>query len=237
MSGETSLGGGARRFPETTWSLVARLGPDGDGRSALEALIARYWKPVYCYVRVAWGKSNADAKDLTQAFFSWIFEDLPLTAFDPDRGSFRAFLKTLLRRFVGHRERALQRLKRGGGIRHVPLPETDLPDPRGHDPETVFDRAWISQVVERALEQLTETCERKERPVAREIYERFEFAPEGERPQYQQLASELSLPASEVKNHLFWAREQVRGAIRAELRETTADNEGLEAEWRVLFGS
>ena len=237
MSGETSLGGGLRRFPETTWSLVARLGAREEGRTALETLIARYWKPVYCYVRAAWGKSNEEAKDLTQAFFMWLFEDQPLASFDPDRGSFRAFLKTLLRRFVGHRERAMRRLKRGGGIRHVPLPDAELPELQGSDPESVFDRAWISQVVDRALEQLTETCERKERQVARVIYERFEFAPEGERPQYKQLASELSLPANEVKNHLFWAREQVRGAIRAELRETTADSKGLEAEWHVLFGT
>ncbi len=143
----------------------------------------------------------------------------------------------MLRRFVGHRERALRRLKRGGGVRHLPLEAAILPEPAGGNPEQVFDGAWINGIIERALERLEQLSREKGRPVARLIYERYELAGEGERPGYRQLASELGLSWSEVKTHLFWAREQVRNAIRAELRETTADERGLEEEWRVLFGA
>jgi DNA-directed RNA polymerase specialized sigma24 family protein len=41
---------------------------------AYESLILAYWKPVYKTVRLKWNKSNEDAKDLTQAFFTRAME-------------------------------------------------------------------------------------------------------------------------------------------------------------------
>src|SRR6185436_15636171 len=75
----------------------------------------RYWKPVYAYVRAAWAKNNESAKDLTQAFFLSLLEDERLKEFDASRGNFRGYVKMLLRSFVGHQDRALAALKRGGG--------------------------------------------------------------------------------------------------------------------------
>src|SRR5688572_22453356 len=105
-STDTSLGGADARFPET----ASQVGTDP------EALARAYWKPVYAYVRLAWAKSNEDAKDLTQAFFLWLLEERALDGYDPARGGFRPFLKVLLRRFVGHQDRALGALRRGGSV-------------------------------------------------------------------------------------------------------------------------
>lgn len=69
MVADTSLGGGNRQFPQTTWGLVARLRETTQHRAALEDLCRRYWKPVYSWIRAAWSKPAEDAKDLTQAFF------------------------------------------------------------------------------------------------------------------------------------------------------------------------
>src|SRR4029077_20163367 len=111
-----------------------------DYARSLDTLCARYWKPVYSYIRIAWAKSNEDAKDLTQAFFAWLLQEDALRRYEAGRGGFRAYLKVLLRRFVGHAERDLQRLKRGGGARVFSL-EGDAPklpelqgDPAGVDP-------------------------------------------------------------------------------------------------------
>jgi len=38
--------------------------------SALEALCAAYWKPVYKYVRLRWNRTPDAAQDLTQDFSS-----------------------------------------------------------------------------------------------------------------------------------------------------------------------
>src|SRR5262245_8668511 len=119
---DTKLGGAERAFPRTTWGLVSRLDPAAaDHKAGMETLCARYWKPAYRYIRAAWSKSNEDAKDLTQAFFAWILEKEPLRKFDRDQGSFRNFLKVLLKRFLTNADDAVRRLKRGGGVRIVPI--------------------------------------------------------------------------------------------------------------------
>lgn len=57
-------------FPTTRWTdvFLARSGDDSRQRAALEHLLARYWKPVYCYLRCK-GYDTEAAKDLTQGFF------------------------------------------------------------------------------------------------------------------------------------------------------------------------
>jgi len=229
---DTSLGGAQRAFPETTWSMIARLAETGRGGEALEQVCRRYWKPVYYYVRTAWGKSNDESKDLAQAFFLWLMEADPLRSYVRERGGFRAFLRVLLRRFVGHQEVAVKRLKRGGGVRIVPLePELSLSDPKGTDPESEFDRAWVSEVVEQAIERVRKKTE----PTAFCVYEGYDLA-SAERPTYTQLAADLHIDEKAVKKHLFQVREAVRSEIRAELRELTGDDSEREEEWKSLFG-
>ena len=77
-SSETSLGGTAQGFPNTLWEEIsqARASDAGDRRAGLEELCRRYWKPIYRYVRIAFAKSNEDAKDLTQAFLLWLMSEL-----------------------------------------------------------------------------------------------------------------------------------------------------------------
>src|SRR5579863_5456306 len=104
--GDTSLGGDQRGFPETLSELLVGIRhPSPDvRRAALEQLCRNYWKPIYGYIRVGWAKSNEDAKDLTQAFLSWLSEGGRLERYDPGRASFKTFLKSLLRHFLQHAE-------------------------------------------------------------------------------------------------------------------------------------
>src|SRR5436853_7711854 len=115
---DTTLGGAGTRLPETVLDLVSRAADQSPQtrRQALEELCARYWKPVYYFIRTRWAKSNEDAKDLTQAFFLFLLEGNALREYAPARASFRTFLKLLLKRFLQDEEKASQRKKRGGGI-------------------------------------------------------------------------------------------------------------------------
>ena len=69
---DTDIGGPDWRFPVTRRSVVlATASPDPAVRSqAFTAIIEAYWKPVYKYIRLRWGKDNEEAKDLTQEFFA-----------------------------------------------------------------------------------------------------------------------------------------------------------------------
>src|SRR5258708_32972394 len=126
MISDTSLGGPLKGFPETRMTLVTGLhSADSKERAAaFEAICASYWKPIYSYARIAWAKGNEEAKDLTQAFLLWLLEGEALDRFESERGSFRRYLKVLLRSFVGHQAAALGRLKRGGGA-VIPSPDRE----------------------------------------------------------------------------------------------------------------
>lgn len=230
---DTSLGGGRGEFPATTWGMISRVrDAKADG---LETLCRRYWKPVYRYARVAWSKSNEDAKDLAQAFFAWLLEGDALRRYEPERGGFRPYLKTLLRRFVAHQEQALGRLKRGGGVTiagaadELPIAE------RAEEPETVFDRAWKTTVVNESVARVKKRMLDAGRETPVKAFEGYDLA--DEKPTYEELGGRLGIKAGDVRNHLFAFREELRKEIRAELAETTASEEELEEEWNVLFGT
>jgi RNA polymerase sigma-70 factor (ECF subfamily) len=244
MNHDTSLGEVGGRFPETAQDLLAGLRePDGPQyRAALSMLCRRYWKPVYTYVRIAWAKSNEDAKDLTQAYFLWLIEGNPLGKFDPTRGTFRGYLRGTLRSFVGHQERALGALKRGGGAHllslegSVPSLEEVVPEARTADPEKTFEQVWIVDLVQRTVDRLRERYRSRGKEAAFRVYEDYVLSQDHPRPTYQELALRYGLKEREVESSLESLRMEVRREIRAELAELVPDKERLEEEWNGLFG-
>ena len=241
-SGDTTLGGGEKSFPETTLGFAGGLrNPEtADYTRSLETLCSRYWKPVYSYIRIAWAKSNEDAKDVTQAFFAWLLEEDALRKYDPARGGFRAYLKVLLRRFVGHAERDLHRLKRGGGARVFSLdgdapvlPEAERGDA---DPEKVFERVWLEDLVQQSIGRVRERFIRSGREERFRAYESFALGAEGARPSYAELAARHHLTVGEVEKALFLVREEIRQEMRAALARSAGSDRELEDEWKRLVG-
>jgi RNA polymerase sigma factor (sigma-70 family) len=103
-------------FPQTRHSMVADLRSDRADvrRSAYDALVAAYWKPVFKYVRLKWHAAPEEAADLTQGFFLRAFEKAFFATFDPAKARFRTYLRTCLDGFVANERKAERRLKRGG---------------------------------------------------------------------------------------------------------------------------
>jgi RNA polymerase sigma-70 factor (ECF subfamily) len=241
---ETNLGGPTEGFPATTQGILEGLkASDGAGyRASFEEICRRYWKPVYAYVRAAWAKSNESAKDLTQAFFLLLLEENHLKAFDPSRGNFRGYLKVILRSFVGHHERALAALKRGGGavilsLNHeAPGLEQHLAGTRDLDPDALFERVWKTELVGRSVEALKANCERRGLALSFRIFESYDLVPDAGRPTYQALAKTFQLGEGEIKNHLYRMREELRRELRSELAQSGLRDRDLEDEWNRLFG-
>jgi RNA polymerase sigma-70 factor (ECF subfamily) len=207
----------------------------------VEQLAQRYWKPVYAYVRAQWAKSNDDAKDLTQAFFLLLLEDDALGQFKPELGSFRRYLKVLLQRFIGHQERALARLKRGGGVRILSLDTEDqalrdvVPDARTAEPDKAFERAWTVEVLKQATERTRAHFHSANQDVAFRLYEEYVLGPATGRPTYAELARKYDLKEREVETLLTRVRQKMREEILQELAELTADDQHLQEEWDALF--
>jgi len=236
---DTSLGGADRRFPETTGGFLRDLRAGGEARrAAFETMCRRYWKPIYTFVRIARTRSNEDAKDLTQAFLLWLFEGDALQRYMEERGRFRTYLKVVLARFLKDHVEAMRALKRGGGVRLLPLDEIAsadevIADPRSPDPEHAFDRAWAIAVAQAAVERV------RGRTSAQHfrVYELYDLRPVAEKPTYADVAAAVGISESDVRNHLHSVRQEIAAEIRSELARTVDDPRELEEEWNALFGS
>jgi RNA polymerase sigma factor (sigma-70 family) len=233
-------------FPVTRHSIVAAIRSDQAEvrRSAFDALVGAYWKPVFKYVRLKWHASPEDAADLTQAFFLRAFEKDFFAAFDPKRAKFRTFLRTCLDAFVANARKADGRLKRGGAVTLVSIDvgqaERELVAQGPNlveDFDAYFHREWLRSLFAAAAARLREACAERGRPARFAVFEQYDLAGDDrERPTYGELAQRLGLSAADVTNELAAARREFRRFVLEALREQCATDEEFEAESRALAG-
>lgn len=245
MADDTAIGGASAKFPATRWSAIvaARSADPAERARALETIVAAYWKPVYKYIRARWGKSNEDAKDLTQEFFARLLERDFLGSFDPSKARLRTFLRTCVDRLVINQDKAARRLKRGGDAillsldfetAEGELARMEPPAPGSLD--EFFEKEWIRSLFSLALEALRVECEARGKMMALRIFERYDIDDSSERPSYADLAREFCLAVTDVTNYLAFARREFRRLTLQKLREMTASEEEFRREARALLG-
>jgi RNA polymerase sigma-70 factor (ECF subfamily) len=244
--GLTTAGGLDRDFPSTSWSVILGLDPSASREireKALETLCRRYWKPVYYYLRRAWRKStNEDAKDLTQEYFTWLLEGVTLERYRPDRGSFRGYLKMTLQGFASDQHDAQRAKKRGGDRKRLSLDQAGVPpqdrvlDDVQADPELLFNRAWVSEILKLASERTRAWFESVGRMDQFRAFEAYELNPAHSGVTYAEVASLLGKTESDIRNYLHAVKERFAQEIRAEIRNTV-DPRDVEDEFKALFGT
>lgn len=225
-------------FATTRWSLIldARLGPEV-AQDALEQICRAYRGPVLSYVRRA-GYSPADAEDLTQDFFTGFLERSWHAKADPERGRFRSYLLTALRRFLlDARDRALA-LKRGGGQIQVDFDDNfqHVAAASSESPEQAFTRHWMNTVLERALHRLRgEALAAGKGPQFDRLVGFMAESPDSNT--YHSLGLELGLRPNTIAVSVHRLRQRLRALVREELLQTVADPVALDAELRELRNS
>ena len=235
------------RFPATRYSLVNAVRsaePEVRAR-ALETLLAAYWRPVYKYLRIKWNASPEDAEDLTQEFFATALERDVLTRYDAAQARFRTYLRVCLDGFASNQRKAAARLKRGGAFRHLSLDfesaegelrRRDVPDEA--DTEQFFRREWVRALFADAVEALRQQCDQAGKGVHFALFERYDLdgAADARELTYARLAQEFGLPATQVTNHLAFARREFRKLVLERLRALSGSDEEFRAEARELLG-
>lgn len=230
----TTHGGGA--FPETHWSVICNLGGTAaERKSGLETFALRYWRPICLYLRQALRVDREASKDLTQSFFSWLVTAPVLERYQPERGSFRSYLKGVLRNYVRNQLTKEQAKKRGGDRAFEQLDFAGLPDPAAVDPGRAFDLAWTQELIGRASKRLRLQllAEGKQEQLA--AYEAYELSAPGTKPTYASVAEQLGVTPRAVRHFLSKTRERLRSEIRADLLDTVLSSEQLDDEWQALF--
>ncbi len=235
---DTTMGGAGMAFPSTSLSLVLHAGAD-PARRHFEKISRTYWKPIYYFIRRAWSKSDADAKDLTQSFLVHVLEADLLGRFDVNRGNFRAYLKHCLRSFLAVDSRDAGRLKRGGGAALVSLEGAsglELPASTG-TPEEDFDVDWTREVVERALADTEAALGSAGKKTWFEAFRRYALDADPEHPpSYRDVASALGISEGDVRNHLRHVRQELRRRVVSAIAEYVVDPADVAAEVSRILG-
>jgi RNA polymerase sigma factor (sigma-70 family) len=240
---DTAIGGAMHRFPSTRRSLLKTSDSLGTlGRDALSSLIAVYWKPSYKYVRIKWHRSNENAKDLVQGFFTTLIERDILASFDPAKARFRTYLQMCLDRFVMKQDEFAHRLKRVGDqcfMIDFDEAEWELAALNGEmmadSAEEIFLREWQREIFALALRDLEAFCCKTGKILQYRILEEYDLA-QDKRPSYAEIAAQNNLTVSTVTNYLAWSRRELRRFVEQRISSVTPNHLERRDESRLLWG-
>jgi RNA polymerase sigma-70 factor (ECF subfamily) len=226
-----------RDFPETRWSQLLQMrDPAQPGYAErLEELVRRYWTPAYHYLRAIRPGSAQDAEDRVQQFFAMLLARGSLDQVSPERGSFRGFLKTALRRWAVSADRhdAARNPKDGAKLFRFDEAEAlwKTVEDRKLGPDDAFDREWARSL-------LTESMSRLEKELGKGLpYTLFrEYCVDDVEPvSYAELAKKHGVSEDDVRNGLRAVRQRGRDILREMLRDTLLPGEDVEQELRLLL--
>lgn len=206
---------------------------------ALAQLCGTYWYPVYAFVRRT-GHSPDESQDLTQEFFARFLEKRPFALANPEKGRFRSFLLTCVKRFLADQADRQQALKRGGD---QPVVSFDLEDAEqryseqaDHDntPERLFERGWALTLIGRVNENVRTALEREGRAGSFNHLQQFLSAEEDHLP-YSDLALQLGTTEGALKVAVHRLRRRYREMFRSEISHLVADAAQVDDEVRYLL--
>jgi RNA polymerase sigma factor (sigma-70 family) len=234
---------GAPVFVTTHWSIVrSARGPDTpEARQALEALCRTYWYPLYAYARRA-GQSPADAEDLTQGFFARLLEKDYLKAAAREKGKFRTFLLTALKRFMANEWDRQHAAKRGGFAAIVSIDQEEAEsrftaEPADRvAPDVLFDRQWALTLLQRTMATLQQEYVASGRSRLFEHLQQCLVRDEAALP-YAEIATRLNLTEAAVKMAVHRLRLRYREILQAEIGQTVSSADEIEDEIRHLFSA
>jgi RNA polymerase sigma factor (sigma-70 family) len=250
MENDTNIEGKDNKIPLTRTSAIQAIqsGDSATRKRAFDLLMAAYWKPVYKYIRIKWNKSNEDAKDLTQGFFTKVREKDFFGSFDPARVRFRTFLRVCLDGYIRNEMKSDGQRKRGGEFDKLSLDfsqaenellqsspvETQSPD----GIEKYFDSEWTKSLLALSIDALREHCEKEGKSIHFQLLKLYDLEPleTDEELSYDRLAKQFNISVTDVASYLAHARKEFRKIVLINLRELTATDEEFQQEVLQLLG-
>jgi DNA-directed RNA polymerase specialized sigma24 family protein len=240
----TDMGGTGQAFLTTHWSVIKAAGPGDEDkdRALIGLLLNQYWRPVYCYLRRK-GFPNEQAKDLTQGFFHEVVLQRHLVQkADPAKGRFRSFLLIALNRYlndVRDAQAARKRIPREKLVSLDIIEPAELPLAAPESaPEDCFNTAWISLLLERALEQVEAQCHRDGKTVHWNVFRDRVLQPimnRAEPPSMNEICIRYGIDSeAAVSNVIVTVKRRLQRAMREELRRSVTSEEFVDGEMEEL---
>jgi RNA polymerase sigma-70 factor (ECF subfamily) len=240
QTGDSDAVGPRPLFLTTRWSIVlnAKNKASPGSREALESLCQTYWYPIYAFVRSA--GPPPDAQDLTQEFFVRLLTRDFLRLVAPEKGRFRTFLRTALKRFLANEWDRTHAQKRGGGAIHVSF-DTDLAEERlGREqagmlaPDRSYDRRWALTLLDEAMIRLeTEHNSAGKTGLWRQL-KPYLTAERGS-IDYREIAVALGIAEGAARVAVHRCRKRFREVFRQTIADTVSTPEEVESELRLVL--
>jgi len=176
----------------------------------------------------------------TQGFFAQLLERRSLDAVRKEKGRLRSYLLGALKYFLADEQRRAMAIKRGSGLRPIPLEElraAERIDMEPSDPmtaETIYERRWALTLLERVLSRL------KDEYLAADNAALFDSLKEllpdepGSTSQAE-IAARLDMTENAVRQAFYRFRQRYQSILREEIAHTVATPADIEDELRHLI--
>lgn len=226
-------------FATTRWTVVLNIADQDSStaQEALEQLFITYWNPLYSYVRRQ-GYNPHDAQDLTQSFFERSLETDFLTKARKERGRFRNFLLTAMRRHLINAHRHRSATKRGGQARAIPWDETEaeaeyLKEKENLNPELLYEKKWAITVIQEVIRKLEQEHDGQDRAGFFADCVGIFFG-EGTDLPIKEIAQRYGMTEGAAKVAMHRLRARYRKLLRNEIAQTVDCIDDIEDEIRHL---
>jgi RNA polymerase sigma factor (sigma-70 family) len=195
----------------TRASLIQRLKDLEDQRSWQE-FFNIYWKLIYGVARKG-GLSDAQGQDVVQETMVAAAKHMPSFRYDPERGSFKAWLLNMTRwRIIDQlRKRPLVASEPVAGDGTSTDQLENVPDPVSLVPDATWDLDWEKNLLEAAMKNLRQRLEPQK-------YQIFDFYVNKEWPA-EKVAAKFQVSVGQV----YLAKHRITDMIKEEVRRLEKD--------------
>lgn len=241
---QTSMGGTAKAFLTTHWSLIKDIESDDErNRSLIDLLIRRYWKPVYFYLRRK-GYNNEQAKDLTQGFFHEVVLSRKLVqSADPAKGRFRSLLLSALERYLIDqidKETARKRIPKEKLVSLDVGENWDLPDVvLESSPDDSYNYGWVSALLDQILSQVQAKCREQDMEVHWNIFNDRVVRPiveDAACPSLTEVCRKYGIESEKkASNMMITVKRCFQAALKECVRNTVASEQEINEELREIM--
>lgn len=230
-------------FRTTHWSLVVEAGRPSsiESKKALEELCEQYWYPIYAFIRRR-GHDSHEAQDLTQEFLMSLLESDVIEKADAEKGRFRTFLLTVLKRFLSHQRDKDNAIMRGGHMAKLSLDfeqgesRYQLEPTDEWTPEMIYQRRWALTLLEKVLGELNKEYQEHGKT---DLFRHFRahLVGDADRFHHSQLAAELGMSEGAVKASVHRLRSRYRELLKAEVRKSVDNDDQVSSELDLLLNA
>ena len=211
--------------------ILGSQGKSDRAQAYMEQLCETYWKPCFYYARRR-GLNEHDANDCVQEFFTRMLAGDWLDSVDPERGRFRGWIHTALRRWVS-------RFRQRTGIDRETISDDGTlislhEPPDDETPDNAFQREWADTVMARALDLMRSEQRKGERPRKVQVFLHYLEQSQNGKPSYQDLAAHFDVTVTTITNDLHRAKVLFKTYLERVVLETIADPAELQKEIHEL---